>query len=63
MERNGISEAVYVGDIQKDADASANAGVPCIWAAYGFGTIEDPARVINSIDELPQALRELGFLE
>ena len=63
MQRNGISEAVYVGDIQKDADASAKAGVPCIWAAYGFGTIKDPARVINSFDELPQALRELGFLE
>ena len=33
MERNGAEKAVYVGDIQKDADASAKAGVPCIWAA------------------------------
>ena len=33
MERNGVEKAVYVGDIQKDADASAKAGVPCIWAA------------------------------
>ena len=28
MERNGMDKAVYVGDIQKDADASAEAGVP-----------------------------------
>lgn len=63
MNRNGIDEAIYVGDIQKDADASAKAGVPCIWAAYGFGTIAEPAAVINSFDELPDALRKTGFLE
>ena len=61
MERNGIDTAVYVGDIQKDADASAEAGVPCIWAAYGFGHIAEPAAVIHSFDELPAALTQLGF--
>ena len=63
MERNNIAEAVYVGDIQKDADASAKAGVPCIWAAYGFGHIAEPAARIDSFFELPQALRDTGFLE
>ena len=38
MERNGMDKAVYVGDIQKDADASAEAGVPCIWAYIGTGS-------------------------
>ena len=61
MERNGAGHAVYVGDIQKDADASADAGVPCIWAAYGFGHIDDPAGVLNDFRDLPELLEELGF--
>ena len=62
MKRNGVERAVYVGDIQKDADASAEAGVPCIWAAYGFGHIEAPAAVLRSFAELPQLLGTLGYL-
>jgi phosphoglycolate phosphatase len=62
MERNGAEKAVYVGDIQKDADASAKAGVPCIWAAYGFGHIDKPAGVLNEFSELPQVLKDLGYL-
>ena len=61
MERNGAEKAVYVGDIQKDADASAKAGVPCIWAAYGFGHIDKPAGVLNEFRELPQVLKKLGY--
>lgn len=62
MERNGTDRAVYVGDIQKDADASAEAGVPCIWAAYGFGTIEQPAAVLKRFSDLPSVLKELGYM-
>ncbi len=61
MERNGADKAVYVGDIQKDADASARAGVPCIWAAYGFGHIDKPAGVLDKFSDLPQVLKDLGF--
>ena len=63
MSRNGADKAVYVGDIQKDADASAEAGVPCIWAAYGFGHIAEPAAVLRKFSDLPDALRELGFMD
>lgn len=62
MERNGADKAIYVGDIQKDADAAHKAGVPCIWAAYGFGEIADAEGKIDSFDELPAVLEELGFL-
>lgn len=62
MERNGAEKAVYVGDIQKDADASAKAGVPCIWAAYGFGHIDKPAGVLNEFGDLPQVLKDIGYL-
>ena len=62
MERNGADRAVYVGDIQKDSDASHEAGIPCIWAAYGFGEIKDAEAVIQSFDQLPAALRKMGYM-
>ena len=62
MERNGIDKAVYVGDIQKDSDAAHGAGIPCIWAAYGFGEINDAIAKIESFRELPAVLKELGYI-
>ena len=62
MDRNGESKAVYVGDIQKDSDAAHEAGIPCIWAVYGFGEIKDAIAEINSFDELPKVLEELGYI-
>lgn len=63
MERNGAERAVYIGDIQKDSDASHEAGIPCIWAAYGFGTIDDAEATVKEFKEIPVALKELGFIE
>ena len=57
MDRNGAGRAVYVGDIQKDADAAHEAGIPCIWAAYGFGEIRDAEAAIDRFEELPEALK------
>ena len=39
--RNGLKAPVYVGDTQGDYEACKEAGVPFIWAAYGFGKPED----------------------
>ena len=61
MERNGANHAVYVGDIQRDADSAHEAGIPCIWASYGFGEIKDADAKIKSFDELPQVIKELGI--
>ena len=63
MERNGASKGIYVGDIQKDADAAHKAGVDCIYASYGFGEITDAVATLKSFDELPAVLEKLGFLE
>lgn len=41
MERNGIQRAMYVGDTQGDLEAAEYAGIPFVWASYGFGS---PAR-------------------
>lgn len=56
MERNNITQAVYVGDTQKDAAAAEKAGIPFIFAEYGFGDAPNAALRIGSIEELPQAV-------
>ena len=38
MQRHDITSAVYIGDTQGDADAARDAGIPFVWASYGFGT-------------------------
>lgn len=53
-DRNHLDEAVYVGDIQGDYDASRKAGVGFIHAAYGFGTIDDEVPAIHGMNELPE---------
>lgn len=52
MERNNLKDAVYVGDTQGDADACKEAGIPFVFAAYGFGDVPDAKMKINSLFEL-----------
>lgn len=59
MARNGVNRAVYVGDTQGDADAAKKAGVPLIFAAYGFGRVADAEYVIQEISELPSILEQI----
>ncbi len=51
--RNGLKHPVYVGDTQGDCDASQKAGVPFVYAAYGFGEADHKDAVIGSFGELP----------
>lgn len=59
VERNGLTDAVYVGDIQGDYDATMEAGLTFIHAAYGFGTIAQETAKINSFAELPKVAEEI----
>ena len=52
MERNGLKDVVYIGDTQGDADACRDAGVPFIFAEYGFGDVPDAKVRIQKISEL-----------
>ena len=47
MERNGLSEAVYVGDTQGDANSCKEAEIPMIYAAYGLSLIHICCRSRN----------------
>lgn len=52
VKRNALKAPVYVGDVQGDADASHKAGVPIIYAAYGFGEICDAEAKIDTFEDL-----------
>ena len=54
MERQGITDCVYVGDTQGDADAAKEAGIPFIHAAYGFGKVDACDAVIGDFRKLPE---------
>ena len=56
MERWQIASAAYIGDTQGDYEATVEADIPFIWAAYGFGT---PARCAAKIDSFPQLTQNL----
>ena len=58
-ERNGLSAACYVGDIQSDYDATVKAGLPFIHARYGFGDIDADVPFINSFDGLINVVPEV----
>lgn len=54
MERNQLQKAVYVGDTASDAQSAKDAGIPFIYAAYGFGEVapQDYDYRIEDIREL-----------
>lgn len=51
-ERYNMVSAAYVGDVQSDADSAHAAGLPFIWAAYGFGSVIDADYRINHFNNL-----------
>lgn len=52
VERNHLRNPIYVGDTSGDAKAAKEAGVPFIYARYGFGDVTDYDGVIDSLPEL-----------
>lgn len=50
--RNRLKAPVYVGDTQGDRDAAAEAGVPFIFAAYGFGKVNSQDAEISQFSDL-----------
>lgn len=51
-ERNHFRHPVYVGDTQGDLEASRGAGVPFVFASYGFGNTEGADAMIGEFGEL-----------
>ena len=56
MDRNQLKTPVYVGDTQGDANAAKEAGVPFVFADYGFGTVDEYVDIIHSFGDLKKYL-------
>lgn len=52
MERHNITSCAYIGDTQGDYEATQEAGIPFIWASYGFGVPEGYDAKIDNISDL-----------
>ena len=52
MEKYNIQSCAYVGDIQGDYEATLEADIPFIWAAYGFGAVTGYEAKIDSFADL-----------
>ena len=59
MERNHIDKACYVGDTIWDQEYSQQAGVPFVWARYGFGHDLDCEFIIDSFKEIPEVIKQI----
>ena len=52
IQKHNIGSCVYVGDTQGDYEATQEAGIPFIYAAYGFGSPDTYIAKINRFEEL-----------
>lgn len=61
VERNGLDDAIYVGDTRGDYDSAMAAKTKFIHAAYGYGEVPEGAPKLDSIRELPLLAERLGI--
>lgn len=52
MKQENITSCAYIGDTQGDFEATLEAGVPFLWAAYGFGTPKGYDAKLGAIEDL-----------
>jgi len=52
IERNHLTAPVYIGDTEGDQKAAKEAGIPFIYARYGFGEVDEYTQAIDSFDGL-----------
>lgn len=61
MERNGVTRAVYVGDTSGDEQSARVAGIPFVYAAYGFGEAVAPDYTVQAFEELPKLMETVNM--
>lgn len=52
MKRNDVTNAVYIGDTQGDAQSAIDAGIPFVFCKYGFGSVDHADYEIETFSEL-----------
>jgi phosphoglycolate phosphatase len=56
MRRNNVTRAVYVGDTAGDEQSARVAGIPFVFAKYGFGKAVNPDYELDSFENLPRLM-------
>jgi phosphoglycolate phosphatase len=59
MERNNVTKAVYVGDTAGDEQSARDAGIPFIFATYGFGKAVNPDYELDEFCKLPEIINNI----
>lgn len=59
VQRHQLQSPIYVGDTLGDEKAAHTAGLPFVYAAYGFGQAQEPEYTISSLRELPSLAQRL----
>ena len=54
MQTHNITSAVYIGDTQGDLEAARQAGIPFVFASYGFGAPESWEAKVETPEQLLQ---------
>eukprot|EP00130_Batrachochytrium_dendrobatidis_P008629 XP_006683504.1 hypothetical protein BATDEDRAFT_93263 [Batrachochytrium dendrobatidis JAM81] len=62
MERNQLENPVYVGDTVGDQQAAKQAGIPFIFATYGFGEATDYEYHIDRFDVLVDTINKIDVI-
>ncbi len=52
LQRNGFKNSIYIGDTQGDANAARFAGIPFVFASYGFGNADAPDYIIDKFEDI-----------
>jgi len=52
ISRNNLSTPIYVGDTESDLNAARYAGIPFVYAKYGFGNVSEYDYAIKEFAEL-----------
>ncbi len=55
IRRYGLKAPLYIGDTEGDRLSAREAGIPFLFAAYGFGAVSEDCPRIRQFEELPMA--------
>ena len=59
LQRNNLKKALYIGDTQGDYTETLYAGIPFVFAQYGFGVVADSKYVIKYFKDLPNIIEKV----
>ncbi|MGV3687022.1 MAG: HAD family hydrolase [Daejeonella sp.] len=57
IQRNALQNPIYIGDTIWDFEAATAADIPFIYAAYGFGTVENAEQRVDHFEDLTFLLK------